>query len=113
MLVLDNLAKMDIPIKLSYIDLNSPWLPILLHHKISNRDELHRHNYGDADIELGMLCFVAEDLHTGIASNAATYESHTQQGLFRDSPKIFSGFVFVNQHKQKAQGIDYKEIDDQ
>ena len=73
---------------------------------------MHRHDHRNPDIKLGMLGFVAEDLHTGIASNTAAHEGYSQQGLFRDSPKIFPGFVFINQHKQKACGIDYKEIDD-
>ena len=73
---------------------------------------MYRHNHRNPDIKLGVLGFVAEDLHTGETSDAAAHKGYTQQGLFRDSPKIFSGFIFVNQHKQKAQGIDYKEIDD-
>ena len=63
--------------------------------------------------KLEMLCFVPEGVHAQQGTDAATQYGRHNQRCFRDAPSIFSGFLLVDEHKQKGSCIDYSEIDEQ
>ena len=63
--------------------------------------------------ELEMLCFVSEGVHAQQGTDAAAQYGRHNQRRFRDAPSIFSGFLLVDEHKQKGSCIDYSKIDEQ
>ena len=72
----------------------------------TDKNDLQGQNHGQADIEFGMLGFMAEEVHTGDGADAAADDCHTHEGGFRDAPEISLGFVLVHQHKQETRRID-------
>lgn len=71
---------------------------------------MYRQHQRNANIKLGMLCFVAKQLHADKAAQTSADGSYTHQRTFRDPPGTAHGFLFVHKHKYEPQRIDYNEI---
>lgn len=61
---------------------------------------------GDAEVEFGMLCLVAEGVHAQKGAKAAADCRDGHQSGFGDAPFLFYGFTLVRKHKEEAGGID-------
>ena len=72
----------------------------------TDKNDLQCQNYRQADIEFGVLCFVAEEVHTGDGADASADGGNAHEGGFGDAPEISLGFVLVHKHKQESYGID-------
>ena len=75
-------------------------------HQQIDKNDLDRQDHRQADVEFGVLGFVAEEVHTGDGTDAAADSRNTHQRRFRDTPEISFGFILVRKHKQEAERID-------
>ena len=75
-----------------------------------SQNQLDNQDHRQADVELGVPGLVPEGVHAAQGTDTAANQGHGHQGGFRDAPKVFLGFLLVNQHKQKTCRIDYKEV---
>ena len=67
----------------------------------------------DAEGELAVLGFVAEEIHAQEGADAAAGNGQPDEGVFRDAPLPFPGLPFVDAINQEGQDIDADEVDDE
>ena len=74
-------------------------------------EELGDEDGGHTQREGQVLGFVTEGVHAQQTAYAAADGCGEEQGFFRDAPAAFPCFLLVDQHKQEAQRIDYKQVE--
>ncbi len=65
---------------------------------------------GDAQVELPLLRFVPEEIHSHERADAAAGDGHPDEGFFRDAPFSSTGLPLVNPEDQEGQDIDADDV---
>lgn len=67
-----------------------------------NQNQLESQDHRNAEHEIPMPGFMPEYQHVDVDTNTASRDCDQKEGLFRNTPKMFSGFVLVKCDKHKA-----------
>ena len=68
---------------------------------------------GDAEGELAVLAFVAEEVHAQEGADAATGDGQPDEGVFGDAPLPSDGLPFVDAVDEEGQDVGADKVDDE
>ena len=74
---------------------------------------MDKENGRDAEGELAVLGFVAEEVHSQEGADAAAGDGQPDEGVFGDAPLPFLGLPFVDAVDEEGQYVDADEVDDE
>ncbi len=83
------------------------------HKKNGRQNNLNNQNTGHTDDKGGMLCFMAEKLHTQDGADTAAQDCGEEQCLFRYAPFFMAGLVLILAHQNKGEDVHKKQIAEQ
>ena len=74
---------------------------------------LDKEDGGDAEGELAVLGFVAEEVHSQEGADAAAGDGQPDEGVFGDAPLPSPGLPFIDSVDEEGQYVDADKVDDE